>query len=73
MSIYNDATVYTQEYLIKAVRNIAKGMKHLHSHNIIHRNLKAANVLLTENRIPKVTVHPHSSLFIYSLFRSFLS
>jgi serine/threonine protein kinase len=55
MSIYNDADVYTEEYLIKAVRNIAKGMKHLHANKIIHRNLKAANILLTENRIPKIT------------------
>ena len=34
---------------------IASGMAYLHSHNIIHRNLKPGNILLDEHLYPKIS------------------
>ena len=34
--------------------DVAHGMKHLHDHNIIHRDLKSANVLLTSEWVAKL-------------------
>ncbi|XP_061337448.1 serine/threonine-protein kinase STY46-like [Gastrolobium bilobum] len=40
--------------LLKVAIDVAKGMNYLHQHNIIHRDLKAANLLMDENCIVKV-------------------
>jgi serine/threonine protein kinase len=45
------------EEKIKLVEGIAKGMFHLHKHNIVHRDLAARNILLSETREPKISVH----------------
>ena len=34
--------------------DVAHGMKHLHDHDIVHRDLKSANVLLTEGWVAKL-------------------
>ena len=34
--------------------DIAQGMKHLHNHDVIHRDLKSANVLLTSGWVAKL-------------------
>ncbi|XP_025676498.1 serine/threonine-protein kinase STY46 isoform X4 [Arachis hypogaea] len=40
--------------LLKVAIDVAKGMNYLHQHEIIHRDLKAANLLMDENGIVKV-------------------
>ncbi|KAJ1436336.1 Serine-threonine/tyrosine-protein kinase, catalytic domain [Sesbania bispinosa] len=40
--------------LLKVAIDVSKGMNYLHQHNIIHRDLKAANLLMDENGIVKV-------------------
>ncbi|XP_044509538.1 serine/threonine-protein kinase STY46-like isoform X2 [Mangifera indica] len=40
--------------LIKVAIDVSKGMNYLHQNNIIHRDLKAANLLMDENEVVKV-------------------
>eukprot|EP00245_Coleochaete_scutata_P000955 TRINITY_DN1117_c0_g1_i2.p1 TRINITY_DN1117_c0_g1~~TRINITY_DN1117_c0_g1_i2.p1 ORF type:complete len:640 (-),score=134.06 TRINITY_DN1117_c0_g1_i2:975-2894(-) len=40
--------------LLKVAIDVSKGMDYLHQHNIIHRDLKAANLLMDENEVVKV-------------------
>lgn len=40
--------------LIKVALDVSKGMNYLHQNNIIHRDLKAANLLMDENEVVKV-------------------
>jgi hypothetical protein len=42
----------TQKTLIGM--GIAHGMRYLHEHNVIHRNLKSSNILLDERLLPKI-------------------
>jgi serine/threonine protein kinase len=51
---------------INLFRGIARGMLHLHNHNIVHRDLAARNILLTENKQLKISV----CLLIYFLVNS---
>ncbi|KAL8543401.1 hypothetical protein ACS0TY_004075 [Phlomoides rotata] len=40
--------------LLKVAVDVSKGMNYLHQNNIIHRDLKAANLLMDENEVVKV-------------------
>lgn len=40
--------------VLKVAIDVARGMRYLHQNNIIHRDLKAANLLLDENEVVKV-------------------
>jgi serine/threonine protein kinase len=43
------------EWKIELVRGIARGVMHLHKHNIVHRDLAARNILLTASGQPKIS------------------
>ncbi|XP_074373003.1 serine/threonine-protein kinase STY46-like [Apium graveolens] len=40
--------------ILKVAIDVSKGMNYLHQNNIIHRDLKAANLLMDENEVVKV-------------------
>ncbi|KAK6773041.1 hypothetical protein RDI58_028279 [Solanum bulbocastanum] len=40
--------------LLKVAIDVSKGMSYLHQNNIIHRDLKTANLLMNENQVVKV-------------------
>lgn len=46
--------IFKMPMLLRVALDIAKGMDYLHQNNIIHRDLKAANLLLDENEVVKV-------------------
>lgn len=37
--------------ILKVASDVSKGMNYLHQNNIIHRDLKAANILMDENEV----------------------
>jgi serine/threonine protein kinase len=53
--LFNNNQPITNERKIQLVHGIAKGLLHLHKHNIIHRDLAARNVLLSATGEPKIT------------------
>lgn len=54
-SIYNflhkQKGVFKLPSLIKVAIDVSKGMNYLHQNNIIHRDLKTANLLMDENEV----------------------
>ncbi|KAF3446845.1 hypothetical protein FNV43_RR12025 [Rhamnella rubrinervis] len=47
--------VFPLHSLLRVAIDVSKGMNYLHQNNIIHRDLKAANLLMDENGVVKVS------------------
>ncbi|XP_029127866.1 serine/threonine-protein kinase STY46 isoform X2 [Cajanus cajan] len=52
--LHKQKTVLDLPSLLKVAIDVSEGMKYLHQNDIIHRDLKAANLLIDENWVVKV-------------------
>eukprot|EP00258_Populus_trichocarpa_P039306 XP_024455325.1 serine/threonine-protein kinase STY46 isoform X4 [Populus trichocarpa] len=52
--LHKQGGVFKLPNLLKVAIDVSKGMDYLHQNKIIHRDLKAANLLLDENEVVKV-------------------
>eukprot|EP00252_Welwitschia_mirabilis_P002961 TRINITY_DN12978_c0_g2_i2.p1 TRINITY_DN12978_c0_g2~~TRINITY_DN12978_c0_g2_i2.p1 ORF type:complete len:587 (-),score=154.81 TRINITY_DN12978_c0_g2_i2:76-1836(-) len=52
--LHKQKGVFKLPALLKVAIDVSKGMDYLHQNNIIHRDLKAANLLMDENEVVKV-------------------
>ncbi|ERM96281.1 hypothetical protein AMTRI_Chr09g34920 [Amborella trichopoda] len=52
--LHKQRGVFKLPTLVKVAIDVSKGMNYLHQNNIIHRDLKAANLLMDENEVVKV-------------------
>ncbi|KAG8340840.1 Protein tyrosine kinase Protein kinase domain [Trypanosoma vivax] len=53
-SIRNKAGVFSEAAMQRYVKMVLLGLLHLHKHNIVHRDIKGANVLLDEKACAKI-------------------
>jgi serine/threonine protein kinase len=53
----NEKPTISLERKMELIQGIARGVLHLHKHNIIHRDLAARNILLSGSGEPKITVY----------------
>lgn len=49
--LHKQRGVFKLPSLLKVAIDVSKGMNYLHQNNIIHRDLKAANLLMDENEV----------------------
>ncbi|KAI4314699.1 hypothetical protein L6164_027583 [Bauhinia variegata] len=52
--LHKQRGVFKLPSLLKVAIDVSKGMNYLHQNNIIHRDLKTANLLMDENKVVKV-------------------
>eukprot|EP00029_Vermamoeba_vermiformis_P009625 TRINITY_DN4868_c0_g1_i1.p1 TRINITY_DN4868_c0_g1~~TRINITY_DN4868_c0_g1_i1.p1 ORF type:complete len:708 (+),score=31.08 TRINITY_DN4868_c0_g1_i1:1542-3665(+) len=53
--LFDQDTNYSLAERINMIKGIARGLLHLHKHNIIHRDLAARNILLAKSGDPKIS------------------
>lgn len=53
--LFDDGVSFSLEEKVRLIKGIARGLLHLHNHNIVHRDLAARNILLTVNNEPKIS------------------
>jgi serine/threonine protein kinase len=69
--LFDNKQHFSEVEKFEFVKGIARGLLHLHNHNIIHRDLAAKNILLSETRVPKISVYfPFVIALSLSLFLS---
>ncbi|MBI4666358.1 MAG: serine/threonine protein kinase [Nitrospinae bacterium] len=51
----NNRTFTNLEEIVNIVRQIAEGLDYAHKRGVIHRDVKPANIIVTEENIPKLT------------------
>lgn len=49
--LHKQKGIFKLPSLLKVAIDVSKGMNYLHQNNIIHRDLKAANLLMDENEV----------------------
>ena len=49
--LHKQKGVFKLPSLLKVAVDVSKGMNYLHQNNIIHRDLKTANLLMDENQV----------------------
>ena len=50
----HNAPAYSEEFCKYTLYQIAKGLEHMHKKNVLHRDIKAANILLSANGQVKI-------------------
>lgn len=52
--LHKQRGVFKLPSLLKVAIDVSKGMNYLHQNNIIHRDLKTANLLMDENEVRRL-------------------